>query len=124
MTPVARTLTGPLLTFDLTKQLKELRDDPAYTRSGRVGRTLAKEGAIRLTLVALDEDVEVGTHHTEHPMTVHVLSGAIRFRIGNDRRRLREGEILYFGPGAAHDIKATEETALLLSIGVKEAPAD
>lgn len=119
MTPLSRSLTGPLLTFDLEDQLGELRNDPAYARSGRAGRTLAKEGAFRLFLVALGRDVDVGTHHTEHPITVHVISGAIRFRIEDERHELRAGQLLYFGPGAAHDIRATEETALLLSIAVR-----
>ncbi len=118
MTPVTRSLTGPLLTFDLEAQLGELRSEPAYQRSGRTGRTLAKEGPLRLTLVALAEGAEVETHHTEFPMTLLVLSGSIGFRIGKRSYELGDGEILYFGPGDAHDIRASEDTAILLTIAV------
>ncbi len=118
MTPVARSLSGPLLTFDLDAQFHELRSDPAYERSGRVGRTLAKQGPLRLTLVALADGVEVETHHTEYPLTLQVLSGKVGFRIEGRSHELGAGQILYFGPGDAHDIQAAEDTELLLTIAV------
>lgn len=123
MSSITRPLTGPLLTFDLSEQLAELREDPAYARSGKVGRTLAKQGPFRLTMVALERGAEVETHHTENPLTLQVLSGRIRFRIGDETHNLSEGQILYFGPGAAHDIQAREATALLLTISMLSAGA-
>ncbi len=116
MPSLTRPLTGPNLTFDLKKQLRELRDDDAYRRSGRTGRTLAKHGSLRLTLTVIRKGVEVGTHHADSPMTLQTLEGSLRYRVGNDEFEIREGEILYFGPGHAQDIKALEDTALLLTI--------
>lgn len=116
MPSLTRPLTGPNLTFDLQKELRELRADEAYARSGRAGRTLAKHGQLRLTLTALREGAEVGTHHAEAPMTLQPLEGRLRYRVGSDEFEIEEGEILYFGPGHAQDIRALEDTALLLTI--------
>lgn len=116
MSPVSRPLTGPHLTFDLARHLRELRADEAYRRSGRAGRTLAKQGPLRLTLVALAEGVEVETHLAETPLTLQPLEGRIRYRIGEETFELGPGEVLYFGPGHAQDIRALGETALLLTI--------
>lgn len=116
MSPLSRTIAGPLLTFNLAEELAIVRADDSYRRTGRAGRTLTKHGPVRLTLVALAEGVEVGTHHTESPLTLQPLEGRIRFRAQGREQELRAGEVLYFGPGHAQGIRAEEETALLLTL--------
>lgn len=116
MSPINRPLTAPNLTFDLNSQLQELRREEAYHRSGRAGRTLAKSGRMRVTLVAMAQGNVIGTHQADSTMTLHVLSGHIRFRAGGQDHELSTGQLLFFGPGDAHDLSATEETALLLTL--------
>ena len=116
MSPLTRTIAGPLLTFNLAEELAIVRADDSYRRSGRGGRTLAKQGPVRLILVALGAGVDVGTHHAGSPITVQPLEGRIRFRAQGQERELRAGEVLYFGPGHAQEIRAEEETALLLTL--------
>jgi len=116
MSSINRPLAGPMSTFDLARQLEELRRDEAYARSGRAGRTLTKSGRLRVTLVALRSGVEVGTHQADSPMTLHVLEGGLRFRADGEDHELAQGQLLYFGPGDAHDIRATAETAFLLTL--------
>jgi quercetin dioxygenase-like cupin family protein len=119
MSSLNRSLTGPMLSFTLDEHLAQLRADEGYLRSGRSGRTLAKQGPMRVLLVALREGCEIGTHQAESPMTLQVLHGHIRFRAGDGVHELRTGELLFFGPGDANDIRATEETALLLTIAAQ-----
>jgi quercetin dioxygenase-like cupin family protein len=114
--PIERSLAAPMMVFDLQPRLRELREDESYRRSGRLGRTLAKHGRMRLTLVALNAGVEVGTHHADSPMAIQLLEGALSFRISGEEHELRAGQVLFFGPGDAHDIRAEEESALLLTI--------
>lgn len=116
MSPIDRPLAAPMMIFDVEPRLAELRQDESYRRSGRLGRTLAKSGRLRLTLVALNQGVEVGTHHASSPMTIQVLEGALSFRVGTSEHRLTAGQVLFFGPGDAHDIRAMEESALLLTL--------
>lgn len=116
MPSLDRPLAGPSLTFDLAHQLAELRADEAYQRSGRSGRTLAKSGRLRLTIVALAEGVDVGTHHADSPLTIHLLEGRLTYRLNGEEHLLEEGHVLYFGPGKAHDIKALKDSALLLTL--------
>jgi quercetin dioxygenase-like cupin family protein len=116
MSSINRALAGPLLTFDLQEQLTELRGEESYKRSGRAGRTLAKSGRLRLVLVAMAPDNSISTHQADSPLTVHVLQGHIRFRAGQGEHELREGQVLFFGPGDAHDIRAVAESVLLLTL--------
>ena len=121
MSPVSRALTGKHLTFDFAEHIAELRRDDHYVQTGRIGRTLVKEGALRLTLTVLAEGTDVGTHHAAAPMTLQLLEGRLRYRVGDDEFKIREGELLFFGPGHAKDIRALEDTALLLTITGAEA---
>lgn len=116
MSPMERPLAEPMMIFELGPQLDDLRRDDSYRRSGRLGRTLTKSGRLRLTLVALNAGVEVGTHQAESPMTIQVLQGRIGFRVAGQEHELRAGQVLFFGPGEAHDIRALEESALLLTL--------
>ena len=116
MTSMSRPLTGENLTFDLGMQIAELRRDDGYLRSGRVGRTLVKAGPFRLTLTVVAEGVDIGTHHAVSPMTLQPVEGRLRYRVGDEEFEIGEGEVLFFGPGHAQDIRALEDTALLLTI--------
>jgi quercetin dioxygenase-like cupin family protein len=116
MSSINRPLSGPMMTFDLDEHLRELRGEESYQRSGRSGRTLAKSGRMRLVLVAMAPGNEIGTHQADSPMTVHVLGGHIRYRGEVGEEDLRAGQVLFFGPGDAHDIRAVEESALLLTL--------
>lgn len=116
MSSINRNLAGPMLTFDLRQQLSELRAEEAYHRSGRAGRTLTKSGRLRVTLVAITKDHDINVHQADSPLTLHVLEGHILFRIGGEEHELSAGQLLYFGPGDAHDIRATEDSALLLTL--------
>ena len=116
MPSITRALTGENLTFDLDEQIAELRRDECYVRSGRVGRTLVKAGPLRITLTLIAEGVEVGTHHATSPMTLQALQGRLRYRVGDEEFEIGQGEVLFFGPGHAQDIRALEDTALLLTI--------
>ena len=116
MSSIQRPLSAPLLTFDLGQHLAELRAEESFERSGRAGRTLAKSGRLRLVLVAMAEGNVIGTHQADSPMTIHVLDGELHFRADDTEHRLVTGQVLFFGPGDAHDIRAVRQSALLITL--------
>lgn len=116
MSSISRALTGKHLDFDLAAEIAQLRRDDKYRETGRLGRTLVKEGELRLTLTVLAEGAEVETHHAGSPMTLQVLQGGLHYRIGEEEFELDAGQLLFFGPGHARDIRALRDTALLLTI--------
>ena len=116
MSSLTRPLAGPNLSFTLDDQIAELRGEETYANRGRVGRTLVKAGPLRLTLVLIRKGVDVGTHHAATPLTLHALDGRLRYRVDDEEFQIGRGEVLFFGPGHAQDIRALEDTALLLTI--------
>jgi quercetin dioxygenase-like cupin family protein len=116
MSSINRSLAGPLLTFDIAEIAADLRREDSYVRSGRAGRTLAKSGRFRLVLVAMAEGNVIGTQQADSPMTVQIFEGDIQYRADGGEHRLRQGEILFFGPGDAHDIRANRPSLLIITI--------
>lgn len=116
MSSISRPLAGPSLTFHLAEQANTLRQDEAYQRSGRAGRTLVKDERFRVVLLAVANNVEIGTHKADSPMTLQVVQGGLRYRDAGGDYELREGDLLFFGPGQAEDIVATADSALLLTL--------
>jgi quercetin dioxygenase-like cupin family protein len=116
MSSINRPLAGPVLAFDLAEQIAALRAEEPYARSGRAGRTLAKSGRFRLVLTAMDKGNEISTHQADSPMTLQVVEGALHFRTNGQEYTLNAGQVLFFGPGEAHDIRAVEASALLLTL--------
>ena len=116
MSSLNRPLSAEQLIFGLDEQLAQLRADEAYERSGRTGRTLVKSGSLRLTLTVLADGVEVGTHQASSPMALQVLEGGLTYSVEGRPFSLEQGDLLYFGPGHAQDIRARGDTALLLTL--------
>jgi quercetin dioxygenase-like cupin family protein len=116
MSSISRPLAGPSLTFRLGDHLAELRREEAYTRSGRAGRTLAKSGRLRVVFLALADGMEIGTHQADSPMTLQVIEGGLRWRDEGGDHELRQGDLLFFDPGKAEDIRALADSALLLTL--------
>jgi quercetin dioxygenase-like cupin family protein len=116
MSSINRPLAGPVLAFDLGEQIAALRSEEPYQRSGRAGRTLAKSGRFRLVLTAMADGNVIGTHQADSPMTLQVVEGALTFRSNGVEYTMTAGQVLFFGPGEAHDIRATADSALLLTL--------
>jgi quercetin dioxygenase-like cupin family protein len=120
MSSINRALAGPSLTFHLSEQLQALRGEEAYRRSGRAGRTLVKSERFRVVLLAVASGVVIGTHQADSPMTLQVVQGGLRYRDGEGDHELREGDLLFFGPAQAEDIRATSDSALLLTLSATD----
>lgn len=119
MASIDRPLTGGTLSYDLTAEAARLRADDSYRRSGRLGRTLAKQGRFRQTLTVLSAGTSAETHHSDSPMSLHVLEGSLRVRLGDGERELGAGEMVFTGPGDAHDIRAVADAAVLITVSAE-----
>src|SRR5688500_13471933 len=116
MSFINRPLSGPVLAYDLAEQNAARRSEEPYQRSGCAGRTLAKNGRFRLVITTMANGNEIGTHQADSPMTLQVVQGAMTFRSNGQEYTMTAGQVRFFGPGEAHDIRATEDSALLLTL--------
>lgn len=117
MPSIDRPLSGKPLHFRLGEgRRSELIDEGLLARAGRSARTLVKEGPLRVTLVALGPGGELREHRADGPITVHVLSGEIQFRVGDDSWTLEVGDLLSLGAGVPHAVESAAGGEFLLTV--------
>lgn len=116
MSSINRPLASDALHFRLRGERAEYIDDALLARAGRSARTLVKNGPLRVTLVALAEGGSLASHRAEGPITVQVLSGGVRFRVGEKEWELREGDLLSLDGGVEHSVESPAGGEFLLTV--------
>lgn len=111
-----RPVEGPLLHLRLGDLLERLRQEPTWRTSGRNAITLAKEPTLRVVLMLLGKGTQISEHRAAGPLTFHVLSGSVAFRAGDRQEKLGSGELIVLESALAHEVKALEESACLLTL--------
>ena len=112
-----RPANAPHLKFDLAEAFAQLKREPAWTSHPRSAVTLLKDAGMRVVLVGIHKDAAIEPHKAEGPISVHLLSGAIRMTAGGETVSLKPGQVLTLGAGLEHDVRADEESAFLLTLG-------
>lgn len=115
MSSMHRALDGSVLVHHLTQDARTI-DADLLARSGRSARTLVKEGPLRLTLMALAPGGSLPIHHAAGPVTIHVLTGAVKFVALAQEYLLQAGDVLVFGPGVEHSAQSDAGATLLLTV--------
>lgn len=113
--PVSQ-MTETLPTFDLNEVIAQLRHEPAYEKSGRSARTLAKYSDFRIVLTVLKEGAHIQEHKTEGRITVQVLDGRLRMQLPERTVELAAQNVVLLGWAVKHDVEALVESAFLLTI--------
>jgi quercetin dioxygenase-like cupin family protein len=113
---IGRPLDRPLSAFDIPKTLAELRAEKEFQRSGHNAIILHKEDGLKVVVVAIRAGRNIESHRAVAPITVQVLEGSISVNTEKDSLLLRKGELLVLHSGLAHDVKAMEDAAFLLTL--------
>ena len=117
MPNIDRPLSGRALHFALGEgERGRLIDEELLVKHGRSARTLAKEGPLRVTLVALAPGGTLAEHRAEGPIAVHVLSGGVRFRAGAEEWALGAGDLLTLPAGVPHSVESADGGEFLLTV--------
>lgn len=112
---------GPSLTFDLSEQIHELREE-SYWQSGRNAKTLVKYDDFRIVLIALQANTTIHEHHAAGRISVQTIKGHLRMHAGGKKFDLPAGQVLVLDRGMAHDVVAVEDSAFLLTIAWPQGP--
>jgi len=102
--------------FDLGRELENLRAEPAWQAGDRNAKTLFKKPELRVVLLALKAGAHLEKHEAPGPITIHALAGRLRVRLANETVELAPGEILSVDSGLTHDLEALEQSAILLTV--------
>jgi quercetin dioxygenase-like cupin family protein len=115
----ARPHQSPMATsfmeLDVAAELDRLHSETTWS-SGQNARTLIKYDTLRVVLVALQAGKTLPEHRTEGRITVHVLSGHVEVKAAGRTFNLRAGGLLALDRNLSHDVRALQESALLLTV--------
>lgn len=67
-----------MLTFLIASEDETLREFAASSKSGRAGKTLVKQGPLRITLVALKKGVALPSYRVAGPGRIQTIRGCLR----------------------------------------------
>lgn len=115
MSPVQHRVSGAALSFTLADEMQRVREELAKVQA-RIGRTLVKDGPLRVTLVGLNADHGLHEHRAAGPVTIHVLEGAIEVDVAGARKSLDAGMLLALDAGVAHAVTSRSGGFFLLTV--------
>ena len=110
-----RRLAGKRLTFMLRAEDDTLREFAEDSKTGRAGKTLVKEGPLRITLVALKKGTVLPPHHVEGPISMETIRGCLRLTTQNGDMDVPEGNLIALGAGVVHGAKAQEDSPTIVA---------
>jgi quercetin dioxygenase-like cupin family protein len=109
-------LTAPLMDFDLKKEVAQLHEEEAWSRTGRNSKTLVKQPDFRIVLIALQKGGHVEEHSADARLSIYTLSGHVRLQMPDQIVDLSAGHLLVLDRALENDMQALEESAILLTI--------
>ena len=108
-------LTGALLTFDLNREIQQLRSEGRW-QSGHTAKTLAKYPDFRVVLIVMQSGGRLEKHRTEGRISLQTLEGRIRFSTAERSVELATGQMLTLEHDIPHDVEGMVDSAFLLTI--------
>jgi quercetin dioxygenase-like cupin family protein len=115
MSSMHRILEGDVLVHHLTQDERTL-DADLLARHGRTGRTIVKEGPLRLTMMGIAAGGALPAHRTDAHVTIHLLEGAVTFSARGREYPLNIGDVLILAPGIEHEARSEGGGLLLLTV--------
>lgn len=97
--------------------LRELADG---SKIGRAGKTLVKEGSLRITFVALKKGTVLPSHQIAGPVSIQTTRGCLRLSTDTEDMDVTAGTLIALGPGVAHTAQAHTDCALLLTFAMSD----
>jgi quercetin dioxygenase-like cupin family protein len=108
--------TGPYVHNRLLEEVERLKGEAAWRDGDRNAITLTKTIGLRLVLTVLRKGAVLREHRAPSAATVHVISGRMVLRVGDQSLELGPGEVVTMEPGLTHAGEARADSAFLLTL--------
>lgn len=81
-----------------------------------VAETVAREAGVSLVLMAIEGGGTVREHSAPGTTTIHALRGHVIISATDQEFDCRPGDLVVFQPGVMHNLRAEEQSVLLLTV--------
>src|SRR5690242_7161402 len=117
--PPAERFAGPEHRLDLGTALEALRREPHEGTEKHRQISLFHKGPLRIVLFALETGGGLPAHRAPGFVVIHTLRGRLSVKTLNETHDLPTGQMVMLDPEVVHDVTATEESDMLLTIAIK-----
>jgi quercetin dioxygenase-like cupin family protein len=114
-----RPKAGGMLSLRIADEVARFKAKPEWPSVSRLAVSLVKDDALNILLMLLKKGAHLAEHRTKGPIAVHVLSGAVLFKAGNDSAKLSSGSIAALDRDVVHELEALEESLVLLITAIE-----
>lgn len=111
--------TDGVAQFDLPSEIANAETRKPWP-TGVFSKTLVKEQDMRVVLSLFEPGAHMKSHHADGSVSVQVLRGTVHLRAQAEDHELRAGQILTLLPSIRHELKASEPSAVLLTLSWPE----
>ena len=111
-----RVMNQPQMSFDIPNEVRNMKNGEQWNGSHRGAKTLVKNDALRIVLVALAKGMRLDEHKAEGAITVSVVTGSVRFIANGEDTVLSTGALLTLAGEIPHAVEALEESALVVTV--------
>ena len=118
--PVER-FAGQSHVLNLEAVLKQLRAEAHPGRDGHRQITIFHRAPVTKVLFAFDAEGQLANHSAHGLVSIHVLEGRLMVLADGHDHELTAGQILILNPDVAHDVRAFEASAMLLTVTMENA---
>jgi len=113
-----RLLDAPLLTFNLTDVVENIKQEDVWKMGERNAITLLKSAYMRIVLIALQEQTEMNFHQSGNMMSVQIIEGSVNIQTDKKTEQLKKGCLLTLHEETKHTLIAMEKSVFLLTIAI------
>jgi quercetin dioxygenase-like cupin family protein len=106
---------GPFVVFTVEQARRLTASEPQWQKKDRASVSIVKNDDLSLTFLMLKPGAHLKEHSARKAVSVHVLSGRIRFSSGSVARELDAGMLAMIEGAVPHAVEALEESTLLLT---------
>jgi quercetin dioxygenase-like cupin family protein len=115
-TPPVERFAGDSHAFDLHAELAALRSEPHKSQDGHRQITILQQAPVAHVLFSFNPGGKLDEHSTNGFVAIHVLEGRLMVHADGQDNALKAGHVLYLRPNVPHDVRAIEESAMLLTV--------
>ena len=119
-TPPADRVAGPKHLFSLGEALEQLRAEDHPARDGHQQVTIFHRAPVTTVLFSFEPGGYLAEHSAPGLVTIHALEGRLEVAAEGVDYQLEPGSILILDPSVPHDVRASEPSAMLLTVHLQK----
>lgn len=113
-------ISGDVLRFQLSFEESRLQEEASSSAAGRAGKTLVKQGSLRITQLALQKGMRLPWHDVGGAVSVQILRGRLQMVTSDGKMDLAPGALVAVDAGVQHSAVAMSDCVMLITISMQE----